>query len=1411
MSDTYNGQKAKWEQRDFLGKGYSGEVYYVEDSINSGNVGILKKPDITNKVNPNQAGQIEREQNILEILSPIAVEMENFSVKVCKILDRSKKGTEGSPNFFIVTTRAQGQSIVDFASSYKAKGKKIPRLLLLRALYGLYKLLDTAHGKNIIWNDVKPEHLFWDMEKRVLTVIDWANGEFTEVNGVTKNGNFSLDTDYFLYIERLASFVSENDPELYAQLNWQNPKTLNRDPSTFPQLIEKINIYFQAENEKINSLVGRLNWILSQQDIKVEYFKELLFIHASLEESGEKPDTDSLEIFAKKLSIHLIDSKQFIEFDKLVSDLLQVDGVEIEKWQRLSKINKLFFSESELFNEKLSSEIIGYAIAGEWERVLWTLLKVKVANAEDESEWWDRIMPEIRGATRAGNVIYPHLALQELLDLLIKKSKDLSKEKLKIDRILFREIEKGIKGIDEIIDKLTGYIFAWKMNPAPKGYGLQYPFLSELEELNDIATSDISFKEKLEGVQVSISQPSLFIDEILKDWGKWENSDYQILRDKLPYILAWDPDLLRLINADYALEKVARWKSDVSSKPDKKDFLRIAKIGDELMVSIGKTEWLELIVKALRDLDNGVKAEDVIYQTPKIVEFLPWLSEVHSDNDYEMLALRNYYFELKNGNLDAARGVIRENTTNSFYAPYLGAIDTIEASIGLIKDRKYYYRFSELSAKDDEKDKLDLDNAVNFFVDWANELKNKGIRSAFNLLLENSALRDKWGIIDSIFTVSDEIIKDVSRVSSERDKILKLDTNETYQHSKSTKKILAVISDNEKMLRKCLDAWETQKINILKNKTDFNKIVTNFINDNSIETKDLESSLNDAIIEFSDIATRLRRFELLNTYGDEDWKEANNLLFELTSLSCREIPPIKIRRQWVIQLNIMSVGELSEKIATQNSLDVNHPLFTWLKKYKIPQPSPPPPSPPPPLPPPPPPSPPIWTWILVSVIVLLSICVLVYAIDDIKCKFDPSQCAAPSITPTETRKPKEDATQTPLPPTPPIPLVPTNTPVPEVPEQDDTQGTTSDARVSVLPEPCNSYWLLFQERDWDVYFDSISKLSGEEYNSLKELCHWSHTQRQRGLNIILNKAVDALEDGNQREARKIIEDVFGTELHNVSDDTLFNIIGKSLMVNTMCNLPYSHNLNNKTTGIFLQYSDWLVQSDELARNIFPRICGVEFADFKSQLEKSLVSSANFQGNIYITNAFVDASQISNECKLSALSTSLFFPLIPEIKNCFQYGEVGSDAIQVNSEKLSSINIDFCVSPENSVRDVSLGIVLSQINYSNGYAYVVLSGDAPAASLYSFQVDEVMGSTNKNVSGNDMYNSRISPNICQPVTISINNTGNLLFMGDENNIPKLFPIILVDELRLVPMQYGLIIPENTKLEINKIEIVKGEMP
>lgn len=208
--EIVSGRARAWSLLEKLGEGDAGEVFLVESLMGEGRA-ILKRPHRAAYASEKlrQAAQIEREGQALRALANMNALPS--CVRTPQLLDQSKAPVEQSDRFFIIITPASGFDLRTLARgrrfgepqtgpglppapSQKAFLDRIsqldsfPKLLILRLLEGLIPFLEAIHSfefsgdegrhHGIIWNDVKPDHCYWDPEQGCFTLIDWGNADF---------------------------------------------------------------------------------------------------------------------------------------------------------------------------------------------------------------------------------------------------------------------------------------------------------------------------------------------------------------------------------------------------------------------------------------------------------------------------------------------------------------------------------------------------------------------------------------------------------------------------------------------------------------------------------------------------------------------------------------------------------------------------------------------------------------------------------------------------------------------------------------------------------------------------------------------------------------------------------------------------------------------------------------------------------------------------------------------------------------------------------------------------------------------------------------------------------------------------------------------------------------------------------
>lgn len=157
-------------------RGRSGETLRAYDTQADDAPVVIKRP-APQDAPPIRAGQeqsILREKRALELLSghPVLTELRHAGTF----------RVSGQLHQYIVMDMAHGDTIESIVLGLAERGERQPEVEMLVILDHFLDLLQTAHDKNILYNDVDAKHLFWDRAHYRLKVIDWGNAIFLDTD-----------------------------------------------------------------------------------------------------------------------------------------------------------------------------------------------------------------------------------------------------------------------------------------------------------------------------------------------------------------------------------------------------------------------------------------------------------------------------------------------------------------------------------------------------------------------------------------------------------------------------------------------------------------------------------------------------------------------------------------------------------------------------------------------------------------------------------------------------------------------------------------------------------------------------------------------------------------------------------------------------------------------------------------------------------------------------------------------------------------------------------------------------------------------------------------------------------------------------------------------------------------------------
>ena len=182
-------------------RGRSGETLRAVDTAADDRPVVIKRP-APNDAPPIRAGQEVSIINEREALTRLA-----GHPVLTELLGMGQFFVGGIPHQYIVMERAEGTIIADEVAALAARHQRLPELEMLEIVGGLIHLLQLAHSKDIVYNDVDAKHLFWNRENYTLKVIDWGNAVFLEGDEATLQG-ISRQTDVYQVGELLYFILS---------------------------------------------------------------------------------------------------------------------------------------------------------------------------------------------------------------------------------------------------------------------------------------------------------------------------------------------------------------------------------------------------------------------------------------------------------------------------------------------------------------------------------------------------------------------------------------------------------------------------------------------------------------------------------------------------------------------------------------------------------------------------------------------------------------------------------------------------------------------------------------------------------------------------------------------------------------------------------------------------------------------------------------------------------------------------------------------------------------------------------------------------------------------------------------------------------------------------------------------------
>ena len=683
-SDIVSGQQSAWVLLKKLGEGDAGEVFLVESLLEK-KIAILKRPGRSAFASDviRQTSQINTEARILKTLSAYLDMEPGLGVRVPRVIDQSQPGTAFSERLFIIIEKANGFDLSQLAriarmgalsgAEYLAEMPEEKRFLqtlsqssggvgsfshriLLSILNSLFEIFNHIHNHQfdlegfqpgrsstsagrsgtsggILWNDVKPEHLYWDPLRAKLTVIDWGNGQILERDGATRDRRFTAQDDYRQLLEAMGTFMEMAAPELRQRLAWpERLRPYDLTPEVVAVLRQRVQEALQTEMEGLAEVRRRELELLrrerglssessfapvSQPGTRTTPLQELEALHRQIISYGELPDYAGSLYFALEHAAHFAQQQLLEEVQEICEWAVGLPGSDSNSLRLCGSLARMASRSLDDVQRAALTQSVQAALGQDWSSVLWNL--VDALRDAPEPDWWYELISTIRRQAlgeQAGDVHPLLVARRTLLTLIAMLEKMHDQGTQPAAQLRLQTLIKHLR--EEIIP-------AWlSIDPPPPYANLAYTDIDEI--LEEIAAFLPDARYQLDRALAPARQQ---VRQILAEW---EQGNFGPAANGLRQMLLWDPDRKRVLRADQSIQNAPAWLDKVHAGPLDGEHYRhfVTEIefeGRDLRNHIGPAGWLDLILEGCRQLRKGAWPPALLLEFPALVLQMPWLAK----------------------------------------------------------------------------------------------------------------------------------------------------------------------------------------------------------------------------------------------------------------------------------------------------------------------------------------------------------------------------------------------------------------------------------------------------------------------------------------------------------------------------------------------------------------------------------------------------------------------------------------------------------------------------------------------------------------------------------------------------------------------------------------------------------------
>ncbi len=678
VGDILSGRQYNWTLIKKLGEGDAGEVYLVE-SLADKRRAILKRPansafsgDVAR-----QSAQIEAEGKILAALHPLFDAQPEGGFAVPALFDTSQPGAERSERLFIIIEQAPGIDLgslarlgalgfenhsafngslsseeTHFLNTLNNSGR-VPERILITALQRLIESLEQVHTHNfeangsdwsgVLWNDVKPDHLFWDPLNARLTVIDWGNGQFLQADGATPDRRYSILDDYRQLIEEMGRLLTLVAPDLKRRLEWPERFTAEDISETTAGLKERLKEARKEADKAQAALRKREAELLRPAPSSENPLEPLEEVQRQIIAGGELPDYPGALAFCQAHASLLAHEEQLDMLRQMSEWAGKLPGASPDAWRLIARLAQIT-SRSEGAPRRHFLEAVQSVTGEDWEATMWSLVEA-LQNAPEPDWWYDLSSLVRRQQLELGaDAITPLVSVKRTLltlqsigraleDKLAKQrpNPDLRQEPLPGPALNGRGVnvnalQAQMDAIARLIRTLQEEIVPnWRRpEPTPPHASLAYsdvePFLAEIATVLPDAQQMIAR---------ALAQPRAQVKQVLEAWSR---KDFPAAGHSLRQLLLWDPDRQRTLRAGNALINAQAWLKRAQMGPlrgeSMLDFATTLEFeGRELRNQIGPAAWLDRLLEGCKKLRRGTWPVELAASDLGFLNDMPWMQK----------------------------------------------------------------------------------------------------------------------------------------------------------------------------------------------------------------------------------------------------------------------------------------------------------------------------------------------------------------------------------------------------------------------------------------------------------------------------------------------------------------------------------------------------------------------------------------------------------------------------------------------------------------------------------------------------------------------------------------------------------------------------------------------------------------